>query len=281
MRRRRRDCHLGDQNGPRRGCEHPPGGDVVGTTNAAGAYNANPATDEFGIGTAPASRLGYLGGAERFTTDSALGIIRMGHRLYDPNLGRFLEVDPIPGGSANNYDYTNQVPVNGFDLGGDMSFCSDDYCAPQIACLQDQYPNSALNESELINGANKLRSEQDVPGPKQESVRHEVFHVVSFSVAVVGASVSIFFIGAAAGSATAETLTTISKIDTGLTVVGAVIGCLTSKFSVGVRGAGTASTVVSGATGSRASAPGIWRAARIAWGTAGAAWSYASHWAGF
>ncbi|MGH3848984.1 MAG: hypothetical protein ACRDRT_04660 [Pseudonocardiaceae bacterium] len=58
-------------------------GDAVGTTNAAANYSANPAADEFGA--TPNTRLGYLGGAERFTADSALGIIRMGVRLHDPH----------------------------------------------------------------------------------------------------------------------------------------------------------------------------------------------------
>ncbi|MCW2573595.1 MAG: hypothetical protein JWO88_3653 [Frankiales bacterium] len=44
----------------------------------------------------------------------------MGVRLYDPKLGRFLEVDPIEGGSANDYDYCNGDPINCFDLGGTM-----------------------------------------------------------------------------------------------------------------------------------------------------------------
>jgi hypothetical protein len=41
-------------------------GDVVGTTNASGTYTANPSSDEFGKGTAPGNRLGWLGGQERF-----------------------------------------------------------------------------------------------------------------------------------------------------------------------------------------------------------------------
>jgi RHS repeat-associated protein len=98
-------------------------GDVVGTTDAAGTYTANPVTDEFGVGAVPASRLGYLGGAERFSTGGSLNLIRMGVRLYDPALGRFLQVDPIEGGSANDYDYALSDPCNNSDLGGLEARC--------------------------------------------------------------------------------------------------------------------------------------------------------------
>ncbi|MGH2718161.1 MAG: hypothetical protein ACRDJU_06250 [Actinomycetota bacterium] len=37
-------------------------------------------------------------------------------------MGRFLEPDPVPGGSANAYDYCYQDPVNCFDLAGTFSF---------------------------------------------------------------------------------------------------------------------------------------------------------------
>ena len=42
----------------------------------------------------------------------------MGVRLYSPVLGRFLQSDPIPGGSSNPYDYAGQDPINTFDLDG-------------------------------------------------------------------------------------------------------------------------------------------------------------------
>ena len=45
----------------------------------------------------------------------------MGARPYDPSHGRFLAVDPIHGGSLNNYDYAGQDPINGYDLDG--MFC--------------------------------------------------------------------------------------------------------------------------------------------------------------
>jgi len=44
----------------------------------------------------------------------------MGARPYDPALGRFLAVDPVDGGSLNNYDYAGQDPINGYDLDGSM-----------------------------------------------------------------------------------------------------------------------------------------------------------------
>jgi hypothetical protein len=44
----------------------------------------------------------------------------MGERIYLPQLGRFLSTDPVPGGSANSYDYGDQDPLNLFDLHGTM-----------------------------------------------------------------------------------------------------------------------------------------------------------------
>jgi hypothetical protein len=42
----------------------------------------------------------------------------MGVRSYVPALGRFTSVDPVVGGSATAYDYSNADPVNQSDLTG-------------------------------------------------------------------------------------------------------------------------------------------------------------------
>jgi hypothetical protein len=43
----------------------------------------------------------------------------MGARVYDPYTGTFTQPDPIQGGGANAYGYTDGDPVNGTDLSGD------------------------------------------------------------------------------------------------------------------------------------------------------------------
>ncbi|MFG2943178.1 RHS repeat-associated core domain-containing protein [Streptomyces sp. NPDC048282] len=79
------------------------------------------AYDEYGISqTDNTARYGWLGGKER-SSDTVTGAVLMGVRLYDPSTGRFLSADPVPGGSANAYDYCNGDPVNRYDLDGNFA----------------------------------------------------------------------------------------------------------------------------------------------------------------
>jgi RHS repeat-associated protein len=64
---------------------------------------------------------GWLGasGKQRFTEHAGtINTVEMGARQYSPTLGRFLQVDPIEGGSANDYDYVNADPIGALDLNG-------------------------------------------------------------------------------------------------------------------------------------------------------------------
>ena len=76
--------------------------------------------------------------------DTASSLILMGARPYDPALGRFLEVDPVDGGSLNNYDYAGQDPLNKFDLDGlMMQNVADGGCATSVCPISSQSSDGA------------------------------------------------------------------------------------------------------------------------------------------
>jgi len=95
-------------------------GDIAATA-AAGATAPTPSPDygEFGTNPGATTRYGWLGAKQRSDDDLA-GLTIMGQRLYDATLGRFLQTDPVPGGSANDYDYAGQNPITNYDLDGRM-----------------------------------------------------------------------------------------------------------------------------------------------------------------
>lgn len=74
-------------------------------------------TDEYGNRqeNGVATRYGWVGGHQRSSTLS--GSTLMGVRLYVPSTGRFLQPDPVVGGSPSAYAYPSD-PVNAFDLDG-------------------------------------------------------------------------------------------------------------------------------------------------------------------
>jgi RHS repeat-associated protein len=78
-------------------------------------------TTAFGVRRQPSDRrLAWLGGRQR-STELRSGVMSMGVRTYVPGLGRFLQTDPVLGGSASAYDYANQDPFNQYDLTGRFS----------------------------------------------------------------------------------------------------------------------------------------------------------------
>ncbi|MGA9876489.1 MAG: RHS repeat-associated core domain-containing protein, partial [Solirubrobacteraceae bacterium] len=97
-------------------------GDIIATAHEAESStsleSSIPEASEDGVPAAEGPpKYSWLGAYEEPTTLPS-GTIAMGARSYIPQLGRFLQADPIPGGSSNPYAYTDGDPVNQTDLTG-------------------------------------------------------------------------------------------------------------------------------------------------------------------
>ncbi len=105
-------------------------GDVIATANNTGTKlgptitydpdgNTGPTRPDTLTGELEPTYLGQHGKLqEQPVSPYTTGIIQMGARLYNPNWGRFLSIDPIEGGCANDYTYGHGDPINGSDLTG-------------------------------------------------------------------------------------------------------------------------------------------------------------------
>lgn len=97
-------------------------GDIVATmpdTTTATGVSTYFETTEYGVPRNPAVQpdsYGWLGGKRRSGNDLG-GLTLMGVRLYNPGTGRFLSVDPVPGGTDNPYVYVLN-PTDQYDLNG-------------------------------------------------------------------------------------------------------------------------------------------------------------------
>jgi hypothetical protein len=88
----------------------------------------------------------------------------MGARSYVPQLGRFLQPDPRPGGSANAYTYTFGDPVNTSDPSGEYTVGG-----PSESLIHGtaQLASEAAAEQAAINAAARAEAER-----KQREAEH-------------------------------------------------------------------------------------------------------------
>jgi RHS repeat-associated protein len=99
-------------------------GDIVGTASMSETATKPESMEdmtEYGVPTTTTPpKYSWLGAGE-FPTELSSGIGTMGARTYVPEIGRFLQPDPSPGGSANAYAYTHGNPLNESDPSGEWS----------------------------------------------------------------------------------------------------------------------------------------------------------------
>jgi RHS repeat-associated protein len=99
-------------------------GNVVAKASASPTTTKLLSTErstEYGVPTTTKpAKYGWLGSDLR-ATELPSGVVAMGARSYVPQIGRFLQTDPMPGGSANAYAYTYGDPLNSSDPSGEYT----------------------------------------------------------------------------------------------------------------------------------------------------------------
>ncbi len=135
-------------------------GDIIATaylSETATGLASSADTSEYGVPTTSLPpKYSWLGALE-IPTELPSGVTGMGARSYVPQLGRFLQPDPLSGGSANAYSYTFGDPVNTSDPSG-MSTIAEVVAGHWASVLAEYKP---IEEAEIAAEQARARAEAE------------------------------------------------------------------------------------------------------------------------
>jgi RHS repeat-associated protein len=152
-------------------------GDLIATaylSETATELASKADTSEYGVPTTSLPpKYSWLGALE-IPTELPSGVMGMGARSYVPQLGRFLQPDPRPGGSANAYSYTFGDPVNTSDPSGESTL--QELVAGHAAGVAAEY--QAKEEAEI---AARRAAEEAAARVAAESAARQAYWAASFA----------------------------------------------------------------------------------------------------
>ena len=138
-------------------------GDIIAKaylSETATALAAKADTSEYGVPTVSApAKYSWLG-AIQLPTELPSGVINMGARSYVPQIGRFLQPDPIPGGSANAYAYTFGDPVNTSDPTGAYTATASKAILMELEGQEIASDANGIHQREEREAAERYAAEQ-------------------------------------------------------------------------------------------------------------------------
>jgi RHS repeat-associated protein len=128
-------------------------------------------------GTSPSNESGSIGLAgewggytdiDQSNSSYTTGLVEMGHRYYDPLVGRFLNRDPIDyNGGINLYSYAGNNPITGSDPSGLTVSAIFDRAAGTLQIWDDSNPNDKITISDVKGSKDKSKSQAVFSGEGQ------------------------------------------------------------------------------------------------------------------
>jgi RHS repeat-associated protein len=221
-----------------------PQGTVGDQVNSATGARAIIRLDPFGRARGSSSSAWADGrGFLNAPVDAATGLVRLGVRLYDSTLGRFLSVDPVlsPGNPQQNngYSYAANNPVTYSDASGAC------YLGGGDTCVHDKPAKKKTGTTTPSSSSQQPSAKKDAPPKKAAKQEEQWWNPFSWSAntwqdvgavaagVVAGVVVTAAIVGAVACTAVTFGVCAVAVTAVALAAGGAVAGGVTYALQSG------------------------------------------------